>query len=108
MIKIAEFQCILPQNNKNNTEMSNGTITILKDYTYHYDLLIKMISPIRLIYGETTSGFFVCFPDFYIGCNMANVYDRTSNKKQLVHILGEKDGTIVEAALFSIASTLVF
>lgn len=99
MIKFVSFECSIIKQNKTDIETCSGTITILKDYSHHYDLMIKTISCIRLIYGETSSGFFVCFPDFELGCTMVNVYDRFSNKKRLVRILGETDATIVEAAL---------
>ena len=78
------------------------TISMLKSFGSHYEILIEGRSSIYVLLGKTSRGGFACMPDFGAGCHLVRLTDKFWNKEKLVHVLGAVDGAAVAEALYSL------
>jgi len=102
VFKLFTFTC------KNRSESWTGSITKLKNYGTHYELLIQSRSSIMVLFGKTSLGYFACMPDFNAGCHLAKLNDIFWNTERLTKVLGKADGITVAAALASLVNELQY
>jgi hypothetical protein len=85
-----------------------GVISNLTKQSNVYEFWIKSRSNIMVVFGPTSRGGFACFPDFQVGCHLADLKDKFWNTEQLIRILGEADGVTVVAALYELSGSINF
>jgi len=95
-----EFRC------ENKTESWVGYIKYIKNYGSHYEIYVESRSGLLIIFGETSSGNFLCIPNFNVGCELAGLSDRFWNQERLISILGEIDGITVTEALYTVSNLI--
>lgn len=100
------FECIWRMQNK--CERWPASITYMKNFGSHYEFMIISRSSIRIIIGRSTSGNFICIPDYDAGCNLSDLDDIFWNREKLIKALGKVDGITVAFALKHIADKVNF
>jgi len=99
-ILIDEFRC------KNEKESWTGHIKYLKNHGSHYEMCVESRSGLLVIFGKTSSGNFLCAPNYNVGCELVDLRNRFWNKDRLISILGEIDGITIAEALY-VANDLI-
>lgn len=92
-----EFECIKIMGKR--SERWAGRIKSLKKVGSNYEFMIESRSSIYVVFGQTSKGYFVCIPDFEVGCHLVDLRDSFWNKERLIHVLGKIDGITVATAL---------
>ena len=95
-----KFKC------KNKKESWAGHIRYIKNHGSHYEMYVESRSSLMIIFGETSSGNFLCVPNFNVGCELVELSDRFWNKERLTSVLGEIDGITVEEALYTVSKLI--
>jgi len=97
------FRCSLK--NKNKVEKWNAAILDLKSYSSHYEFMVITQAgiSIRVLIGETLTGYFACFPDIKLGCHLWEFKDVFANNNQLKKILSTIDSITVANAIRKVA-----
>jgi hypothetical protein len=92
-----DFQCSYRW--EDGKETWTGTITRVKSYGSHHEILI----------GKSSSGLFACIPDFDAGCHLSTLDDTFYNGERLVEVMGNAvDGTTVAYALKALSGCISF
>ncbi len=100
------FECIWKMQKK--CERWPASITYMKNFGSHYEFMIISRSSIRIIIGRSTSGNFICIPDYDAGCYLSDLDDIFWNREKLTKALGKVDGITVAFALKHIADKVNF
>ena len=95
-----KFRC------KNKRESWVGHIRYMKNHGSHYEMYVESRSSLMIIFGETSSGNFLCVPNFNVGCELAELRDLFWNKERLTSVLGEIDGITVAEALYTVSKLI--
>lgn len=79
-------------------------ILYFKDYGSHYEMRIQSYyGSILILFGRTAFGYFVCIPDFEVGCYLSYLKDTFWNTEQLTRIIDEITGTTIAESLSAVA-----
>lgn len=92
---------------KHKKQLWTGSISSFKNYSTYYEFWIQSRSSIMVVFGKTTRGYFVCMPDFNVGCHLVNLNDSFWNTERLTEILGVVDGVTVSSALVFLSKELL-
>ncbi|MCR6546996.1 hypothetical protein [Dehalobacterium formicoaceticum] len=94
-----------------NGKKENWTGRIADIYSYgsHYEISIQSRSSIRILIGQTCSGFFACIPDFQAGCHLGSLEDIFYNQEKLTFAMENViDAATVASALRYLSDILSF
>ena len=97
------FKCSLK--NGKNVEKWYATILDIKNYSSHQEIMIIAQSSlsIRILIGQTLTGYFACFPDLKLGCHLSDFRDVFSNTNHLKKILSIADSITVANGIRKVA-----
>jgi len=99
-----KFDCKGYLNNKENSW--RGYISKLVYPGSHLEISIHMADPISADVCKTLSGFFVYFPNYETGVNLASLFDIDENAGRLQTIFGNKEAITVAYAISKVGSLL--
>lgn len=99
------FNCEMEINNE--IEQWSGQIKRILNYGSHYEAFIESRSSILVIFGRSSSGGFVCIPDFNAGCHLVSLNNKFWNTEKLSAVLGKVDGITVATALYQLFNECV-
>jgi hypothetical protein len=97
------FKCSLKKGK--DVEKWYAAILDIKSYGSHQELMIiaQSNSSIRVMIGQSLTGYFACFPDLKLGCHLAEFTDVFSNLIHLKKILSEEDSVTVAHGIRKVA-----
>lgn len=90
------FEC------ENEREKWIGEIKYIKNYGSHYEMYVEGRSGLLVIFGEQSSGNFLCIPNFNVGSELSHLTDRFWNTERLTPIIGEVDAITIAEALYEV------
>jgi hypothetical protein len=76
-----------------------GWIENITQYGSHIEINIIGRSSLQILFGQTSRGYFLCAPDFGVGCHLVKLSDKFWNLEKLIDLLGKVDGVTVFNAL---------
>lgn len=103
------FTCSRRWENGHRDEWS-GTITALKSYANYIEFLINSRSTLYVICGKGERGFWICVPDYMVGCNLSSWLSDTfyNTEKLLAATKNEVDAITIAEALKILSSKVIF
>jgi hypothetical protein len=84
----------------------HGYISKLAYYGNHMEISISMDEPITAVVCKTPSGFFVYFPYYETGSNLASLFDSDDNAYRLAQIFFNKKAVTVACAIAKVGYLL--
>lgn len=91
---------------KNRKENWSGRIISIKNYGSHIEMLIDSRSSIMVLLGNTSSGNFICIPDWKVGCHLSSIKDTFYTIEKLTKSLGPIDAITVATAIAAASNEL--
>lgn len=96
-----KFDCIHYTNN--STETWKAHISRLVYFGSHCEMRIHGKSDITAIFGNTSSGYFIYFPEYETGCNIPSTTETFEIASKLLSIFSDTDAVTVAYAITMIS-----
>lgn len=102
---MVKFDCIHKMNETQNKWI--GKIKSFSDHSCFYEIKVDdNNSGMRIIFGNSESGNFICLPEYGVSCRSDSFSDAGQNYENLAPLIGEVDAVTVSQALNKMSEVL--
>ncbi len=99
------FKCTMKRGS--SVEKWSAGILDVRKYRSHYECMIisQTCGSMRVLVGQTLTGYFACFPDLKLSCHLSELKDVFKNSLYLQKILDIQDSITIAQGIRKVAET---